>query len=278
MEGKVRLLKWHEMPPHLQFNPYILTGYRPLLSPWGSLLSLFYVHNETINIISHGLPIIIILLVIPRLMPWDELPSKFLAWCHIAGSVAPWVGSFIYHLFMNLEFGAEVYNRLLQIDMLGIWISQSFGALPMVFASVFCLPYSLQWLVIFIYCSFSIIGLCKVMTAASPWSRRMSFTLVVIVRILLCLLRCSKYGGGDPDSLNHLLLQDAVSILGVSIGALKIPEKWCPGSLDLFFNSHNIMHFIVILAVYPMHQSTVKDLLWMTQAQCKTGLALSEVN
>lgn len=66
-------------------------------------------------------------------------------------------------------------------------------------------------------------------------------------------------------------IQDVISILGVSIGALKIPEKWCPGSLDMCFNSHNIMHFIVVLAVYPMHQSTVKDLIWMTHDQCKSG-------
>jgi hypothetical protein len=48
------LLHWRDMPPHLQFNPYIHTGYRPLLGFWGSLASLFYLHNETINILTHG--------------------------------------------------------------------------------------------------------------------------------------------------------------------------------------------------------------------------------
>ncbi|XP_039285477.1 progestin and adipoQ receptor family member 4-like [Nilaparvata lugens] len=272
-----RLLHWHQVPSHLQFNPYILTGYRPQLSPWGSLRSLFYLHNETVNVITHGVPIVCILVVVPCILPWEELSptSRFLAWCHVAGSVAPWVGSFIYHLFMNLHFGPNFYNLLLQVDMLGIWISQSFGALPMVFASVFCMPYPLQWFVIFIYGCFSIVGLFKVMSASSPWRRRMSFTLVVILRVLLCLLRCSKYGGGDPNSMRHLFYQDAFSIVGVCIGALKIPEKWWPGSLDLCFNSHNIMHIIVVMAVYPMHQSTVKDLLWMNRPHCcsKSGHA-----
>lgn len=49
-----RLLGWQDMPSHLQFNPYIHTGYRPVLSLWGSVRSLFYLHNETINIITHG--------------------------------------------------------------------------------------------------------------------------------------------------------------------------------------------------------------------------------
>lgn len=50
----VNLLHWDDMPKHLQFNPYITNGYRPLLSAWGCLNSIFYLHNETINIFTHG--------------------------------------------------------------------------------------------------------------------------------------------------------------------------------------------------------------------------------
>lgn len=49
------LLQWQDMPEHLQFNPYIHTGYRPLQSVKGCLYSLFHWHNETINIVSHGM-------------------------------------------------------------------------------------------------------------------------------------------------------------------------------------------------------------------------------
>jgi hypothetical protein len=53
-EKRKNLLHFRDMPPHLQFNPYIFTGYRPLLTFWGSINSLFYLHNETINILTHG--------------------------------------------------------------------------------------------------------------------------------------------------------------------------------------------------------------------------------
>lgn len=59
-------------------------------------------------------------------MPWDG-GYKFLSFCHVFGSVAPWCGSFVYHLFMNIEKGEKVYNTLLKLDMIGIWVSQSFG-------------------------------------------------------------------------------------------------------------------------------------------------------
>nr|CAH7742379.1 unnamed protein product [Callosobruchus chinensis] len=54
-KGDLRLLQWKDMPKHLQFNPYILTGYRPLSDAWGCVNSITYLHNETINIVSHGM-------------------------------------------------------------------------------------------------------------------------------------------------------------------------------------------------------------------------------
>lgn len=52
--NNVNLLHWNDMPRHLQFNPYITNGYRPLLSARGCLNSIFYLHNETVNIFTHG--------------------------------------------------------------------------------------------------------------------------------------------------------------------------------------------------------------------------------
>ncbi|KNC25008.1 hypothetical protein FF38_11933, partial [Lucilia cuprina] len=50
---EAELLQWQDMPQYLQFNPYVLKGYRPLQTFKGCLLSLFYWHNETINILTH---------------------------------------------------------------------------------------------------------------------------------------------------------------------------------------------------------------------------------
>lgn len=51
-----RLLDWASSPPHLQFNKFVLTGYRPASSGSGCLRSLFYLHNELGNIYTHGEP------------------------------------------------------------------------------------------------------------------------------------------------------------------------------------------------------------------------------
>lgn len=80
-----------------------------------------------LNVPFTGIPIVYILLTIPDMKNWTQPNLRFLSWCHIIGSISPWVGSFIYHLFMNLERGEKTYYRLLQLDMIGIWICQSFG-------------------------------------------------------------------------------------------------------------------------------------------------------
>lgn len=234
-----RLLQIHEMPRYLQFNPYIISGYRNMLSTKGSVKSLFYFHNETINILTHGIPIIYILWTVPPLIPWERINTRFLPFCHIVGSVCPWVGSFLYHLFMNHAQGGErLYHRLLQLDMLGIWVTQSFGALPMA------------------------------LMAWSPWERRLCFALPFVMRLGLTFLRVTGLGGGDPSALASVFLQDFVSLVGGVIGAIHIPEKWFPGHFDLCFNSHNIMHVLVVLAVYYMHQATIADLIWMASVEC----------
>jgi hypothetical protein len=70
------------------------------------------------------------------------------------------------------------------------------------------------------------------------------------------------------------VFQDAVSAVGGAIGAMHVPEKWFPGRLDVVFNSHNIMHVLVVSAVYSMHQATVKDLQWMAnEGVCSAGAA-----
>ena len=48
------ILEIHQIPSHLRFNKYIKTHYRPATNFVGCLKSLFYIHNETVNILTHG--------------------------------------------------------------------------------------------------------------------------------------------------------------------------------------------------------------------------------
>lgn len=68
-----------------------------------------------------------ILAAIPWILPWDEITVPYLPIFHVVSSITPWVGSTLYHLFMNHNTGYIAYKVLLTIDMLGIWVTQTAG-------------------------------------------------------------------------------------------------------------------------------------------------------
>lgn len=72
-------------------------------------------------------------------------------------------------------------------------------------------------------------------------------------------IRVTKYIYSKLNCFIYLSLsfQDAVSVIGGAIGAMRIPEKWFPGLVDYYLNSHNIMHVLVVLAVYSMHMVSI---------------------
>lgn len=86
------------------------------------------------------------------------------------------------------------------------------GALPFVTASVFCLGGFLKWLTIISYIILCLLCLQKALTAGSPWQRRLCFALPFLMRVLLTILRISRFGGGNPKAMVHVFLQVSFKI------------------------------------------------------------------
>jgi len=230
----------------------------------GCIKSLFYLHNETVNILTHAIPLIFILANIPTLLAWKEISVPYLPYLHLVATMAPWVGSVLYHLFMNHQCGYKVYKAVLTIDVIGIWMTQTTGGLVTICATIYCLPSETQKQLLTAYTFLCVYCFYKAVTAECPWGRRFSFTAPFLVRLTMIALRALGKGGGSPDSFPHVILQDLIAVLGAYIGAVNIPERWFPGSLDLFCNSHQLMHVLVVWAVYHMHTASSMDLAWMT--------------
>ena len=132
------LLLYSDVPGHLRFNKYVYSHYRPPLDTLGCITSLTYWHNETINILTHALPAIFIWSMIPWMLPWNSITIPWLPWTHVTACLAPWVGSTLYHLFMCHRNGQAAYNLLLKVDLLGIWFTQTLGALVNICAAIYC--------------------------------------------------------------------------------------------------------------------------------------------
>ncbi|XP_059086735.1 progestin and adipoQ receptor family member 4-like [Tigriopus californicus] len=263
---KPRFLKFrHEVPAHLRFNKYVLYYYRPITDWWGCLASLLYIHNETVNILTHALPPFIIFYYLPTMLPWDQLDTiPILPYLHVISCLSPWIGSTLYHLFMSHNSGLTTYKQLLAMDMFGIWVAQNCGTLPCVTAATYCFPPAWRYFTLMTFVIGSFFSCYKAVTAKSPWQRRFSFLFPFLFRLIIVILRVSKIARGSPKAMPHLLLQDVVAVVGGALGAWNIPERWYPGQFDLCLNSHNIMHVLVVYAAYEMHQAVSYDLLWIS--------------
>jgi len=267
------LLSIAQVPTHLRFNKYVYSYYRPPMDILGCIFSLTYWHNETVNILTHFFPVIFITSIIPWMLPWSQIQVPWLPWTHVAACLAPWIGSTLYHLFMCHQSGKFAYLVLLKVDLLGIWFTQTLGALVTICAAIHCFDYETKALLLLLYLAVCVLCLYQAMTVSTVWGRRFAFTAPFIIRVFCLVLRLSPYGGGAPNTTRHVILQDLLAILGGYIGAVNIPEKWFPGKLDLVFNSHHIMHVLVVAAVYHMHMAAEMDLLWMSSSEaCQSSL------
>ena len=45
-----------------------------------------------------------------------------------------------------------------------------------------------------------------------------------------------------------------------------------PGKCDTLWNSHHIMHVLVVAAVYHMHRAAEMDLVWMSREDACQGM------
>ncbi|KAI1278727.1 Progestin and adipoQ receptor family member 4 [Halotydeus destructor] len=263
---KKELCSITDVPKYLRFNPYILTGYRsPQLTYSQCLYSLCYFHNETLNIMTHVISLAIFVVYMPNQIPWEEINYKWLPYTHIIGSFSSWIGSSVYHLFMNHKHGEQFYFDLLRWDVVGIWVTQAVGASTTVYTSVYRFPLWLQIGFIGVYVILSLRALKDSMVANSPSKRVLGFAYLFAMRIIAFGMRRKTIQDGDASPLIHIVMQEIWPVLGSCIAAARVPERWFPGKFDLWLNSHNLMHVLVVLGALHMHWATCSDLIWLSK-------------
>jgi len=54
----------------------------------------------------------------------------------------------------------------------------------------------------------------------------------------------------DHGALYHALLMGALYVTGAILYALRIPERFMPGKCDIWFQSHQIFHVLVVAAAF----------------------------
>ncbi|XP_077978260.1 progestin and adipoQ receptor family member 4-like [Glandiceps talaboti] len=264
MFESVSLLTWSKMPAYLQFNRFVLNGYRPTMSVQDCLKSLTYMHNESLNIYSHGITLIYFLLFAPFELPWDSMTSvTWLAIGQCLAYVLVMFFSFLYHTFMNHHDGETVYRKLLKYDMCGIWITNTFGMVGIICAA-FSDRSTLCWLVPGLYMLISIHSLQGTTKAKTARGRVQVFLPPTICRWIVLILRLYGYLGGNPLAVKHMIWGEVMGFVGGAVNVSRVPERWFPGKFDYILNSHQIMHFLTVAALLNLYWGNKLDLMWLS--------------
>ena len=129
------LLPAEAAPQHIR-APYILYYYRPKSVSWRSgALTLFRLHNETLNIWSHllGAVWVLAMLLEIRSTPVSDEGQRHATVVYLLSALFCTASSTLYHLFGGI-LSRETYARLFNLDINGISVviagSYYPGALP----------------------------------------------------------------------------------------------------------------------------------------------------
>ncbi|QIW95163.1 hypothetical protein AMS68_000681 [Peltaster fructicola] len=252
---------WHDLELWQQDNQYIKTGYRPTSNSYRkSVASLGYLHNESVNIYTHLVGAI--LAAVAGTVLYSSIRPRFdyattedvvVFSCYFLGAVLCLGMSATYHTIANhSEHVAKFGNKL---DYIGIvfliWgsfipsIYYGFSARPDLIRTYWTMITSiaLGTLTVVLYPKFR----------TPDWRpfRAFMFVAMGLSAVFPVIHGISNYGMQRMErqiGLSWLVLQGVLYVVGAVIYASRVPERWRPGSFDIWGSSHQIFHVLVVLA------------------------------
>ena len=250
------LIHYEDLPTPWRINPHIIKGYRFCESYVDCVTSVFSFNNESVNIWSHALGLMLVLLVafyyFPHSLNYDlstSLDIFFVALFFIAACKCL-VCSCMWHT-MNSIADQTLMERFACVDYTGISLLIAASIMTTEHAAFYCEPVS-RWIYV---TATAILGIGGVIV---PWFRffnrddmawaRVGFYISLgasgfIPAVELIITRGPEWAYYFYAPITMSII---VYIAGAVVYAMRIPEKFLPGWFDYFGGSHNIWHFAVL--------------------------------
>lgn len=242
------------MPPHLAFNAHILHGYRPAAAGAAgdgtprcgraarAVASSFTLHNETLNIWTHGVAAALAARALAAGAP-DAATAGLLV-CGFACFAL----SVTYHACMPATRGPRGYGTLLAADLAGVWAVNAGLSLVTTVQVGACWPTAAVAAAV---AAPALAAAAALACATTPRARAAAFGLQAAVRSTTPMLAAAAgmSAWNADDVLAHLGLEAAVLIAAV-LNVVRLPERMWPGSrVAAMASGHTIMH-VVVAAVF----------------------------
>jgi adiponectin receptor len=250
------LLRYHDLPAPWRINPHIIRGYRFHDSKRACLYSIVTPSNETFNIWSHLIGLIIVLSIAFYFYPTSDhfsLATKtdvVIAGIFFFAACKCLVCSCMWHTFNSIA-EKDLMECFACVDYTGISLLIAASIMTTEYTAFYCEPVS-RWGWIGVTALFGIGG------TILPWHPtfnkadlawvRVSFYVLLAATGLFPTFQVAFTRGAASAAYFYspIIKSLLVYLCGAVLYAMKVPEKWFPGAFDYVGGSHNIWHLAVL--------------------------------
>ncbi|KAI4191520.1 MAG: hypothetical protein L6R41_000054 [Letrouitia leprolyta] len=250
------LIRYEDLPHPWRVNPYIMTGYRFSETKVDCVRSVFHFSNETVNIWSHGIGLMIVLSIAFHFYPSSVNFSQssktdiFFAATFLFAACKCLVCSCMWHTMSSIA-EQTLMERFACVDYTGISLLIAASIMTTEYTAFYCEAVS-QWTYITLT---AILGIGGVIL---PWHPTFNRADMNWFRVLFYIsLAATGFAPVFQLSLTrgttwswYFYSPIAKSIMvylgGALIYASQVPERWLRGWFDYAGGSHNIWHLAVL--------------------------------
>ncbi|KAL8655997.1 MAG: hypothetical protein Q9210_000533 [Variospora velana] len=250
------LIRYEDLPHPWRVNPHIIQGYRFSESKVDCVRSIFNFTNETVNIWSHALGLLIVLSIAFHFYPSSVNFSRssntdiFFAATFFFAACKCLVCSCMWHTMSSIA-EQTLMERFACVDYTGISLLIAASIMTTEYTAFYCEPVS-QWTYITLTALLGIGGVIL------PWHPTFNRADMNWFRVLF-YISLAATGFAPVVQLNltrgaawswYFYSPIAKSVMVYLIGALiyasQVPERWLHGWFDYAGGSHNIWHMAVL--------------------------------
>ena len=256
-------IKFEEVPSWISDNEFILSHHRPELNSFKECLrSIFGLHSETGNIWTHllGLLSFVIIAIVFYIKPFcDQCSSdilildKFIFIFFFLGAITCLSFSMMFHTVLcHSESVHKIFNKL---DYAGISILTIGSFIPWIYYGFYC-----DFILKVVYISaISVLAVGtifvsmvdKFATAAYRPVRATMFVCLGLFGVVPFSHFILLHGWEEAKNLagvDGVVIVAGLYIFGAVLYGIRVPERFMPGRFDLWFQSHQIFHALVVAA------------------------------
>lgn len=277
------LIRYEELPIPWRINPHIVKGYRFTETKIDCVRSMFGISNESVNIWSHAIGLLIVLAIAFHFYPSSANFSLStntdvcIAAVFFFAAGKCLVCSTLWHT-MNSVADRCLMERFACVDYTGISLLIAASIMTTEYTAFYCEPIS-RW--IYMTATFTL-GVGGVILPWHPTFNRadMAWARVAFYVTLgatgfapLAQLNLTRGVEATLEFYAPITKSILVYLLGACVYASKVPERWFPGAFDYFGGSHNLWHMAVLGGIL-FHYMAMQEFFAGAFKRAENGCAL----